>query len=236
MRPAEDVGFAGLENFHEFQPLGTGFNLQTTAQVPVKCITCAQHWKGTFFAKSQSISPGGKTMKGILVLVILPLLVLPACSRTSAGVDPKAIEAKYGLTGAYIDDITTEDGKIKATIVPTTLEDGRKVQLIIPHERVDPEHQVFMRDGITITPMELSDPKVPRQTFVQSQPRVVERRPAVSHSKKRPWEKEVLIVGGSAGAGAAIGAAAGGGKGAGIGALSGGVAGLVYDLATRNKK
>ena len=53
--------------------------------------------------------------------------------------------------------------------------------------------------------------------------------------KKRSWQKEALIIGGSAGAGAAIGAVAGGKKGAGIGALSGGVAGLVYDLATRNK-
>src|SRR5438270_659608 len=52
---------------------------------------------------------------------------------------------------------------------------------------------------------------------------------------KRSWEKQALIVGGSAGAGAAIGAIAGGGKGAGIGALSGGFAGLIYNLATRNR-
>jgi hypothetical protein len=57
----------------------------------------------------------------------------------------------------------------------------------------------------------------------------------VAQKKTRSWEREVLIVGGSAGAGAAIGAAAGGKKGAGIGALSGGLAGLVYDMATRNK-
>lgn len=60
--------------------------------------------------------------------------------------------------------------------------------------------------------------------------------PVSQTHKKRSWEREVLIVGGSAGAGAAIGAVAGGKKGAGIGALSGGIAGLVYDLATRNKK
>lgn len=59
--------------------------------------------------------------------------------------------------------------------------------------------------------------------------------PVVRTQRKRSWEKEVLIVGGSAGAGAAIGAVAGGKKGAGIGAISGGIAGLVYDLATRNK-
>jgi hypothetical protein len=53
--------------------------------------------------------------------------------------------------------------------------------------------------------------------------------------RKRSWQKEALIIGGSAGAGAAIGAVAGGKKGAAIGAVSGGVAGLVYDLATRNK-
>ena len=57
----------------------------------------------------------------------------------------------------------------------------------------------------------------------------------VVEKKNRSWEREVLIVGGSAGAGAAIGAVAGGKKGAGIGALSGGIAGLVYDVATRNK-
>jgi hypothetical protein len=51
----------------------------------------------------------------------------------------------------------------------------------------------------------------------------------------RSWEREVLIVAGSSGAGAAIGGVAGGGKGAAIGAVSGGVAGLIYDLATRNK-
>jgi hypothetical protein len=175
-------------------------------------------------------------MKGPFALMLAAIALISACSRASADVDPRAIESKYGLTGAYIDEITTEDGKIQATIVPTTTDDGRQVQLIIPHQRVDDVHQVFMRDGITITPIELSKPALARQDFVRSQPRVVERRPAVNHAKKRSWEKEVLIVGGGAGAGAAIGAVAGGKKGAGVGALSGGIAGLVYDLATRNKK
>src|SRR5215831_1690012 len=181
-------------------------------------------------------------MRGTLALMLAAALVTGACNRASADTDPKAIEAKYGLSGGYIDEINTEDGKIKATIIPTTLDDGRKVQLVIPH-RSSGDHQVYMRDGITITPLELSDPKVSKQQFVQSQPRIIERRAApaapataTAPKKKRSLEKEVLIVGGSAGAGAAIGAAAGGGKGAGIGALTGGVAGLVYDLATRNKK
>jgi hypothetical protein len=179
-------------------------------------------------------------MKSTLGLILI-LALAAACTKASADVDPKAIEQKYGLNGGYVEEITTETGKVQATIVPTTLDDGRKVQLVIPHQPIG-DHQVYMREGITITPLELSDPTVPKQQFVQSQPRILERRPArapassTTAPKKRSLEKEALIVGGGAGAGAAIGAVAGGGKGAGIGALSGGVAGLVYDLATRNKK
>jgi hypothetical protein len=168
-------------------------------------------------------------------------------------VDPKAIEAKYGLTGGYVGDVTTEDGTVKATIIPTTI-NGKNVQLVIPHQPVG-DHQVYMRDGITMTPLELSDASMTKQQFVESQPQIVARRPVaappetapepaparaapapVQAPKKRSLGKEVLIVGGAAGAGAGIGALAGGGKGAGIGALSGGAAGLVYDLMTKNKK
>jgi len=81
---------------------------------------------------------------------------------------------------------------------------------------------------------------VTRTHFVQPKPVYVSNpapisRPVYETEKKRTWQKEVLIIGGSVGVGAAIGAVVGGGKGAGVGALSGGIAGLVYDLATRNK-
>ncbi len=80
-----------------------------------------------------------------------------------------------------------------------------------------------------------STPRASRQVVVErtSQSQTVAEQPAVRHH--RTWERQVLIVAGSSGAGAGIGAIAGGKKGAGIGALSGGVAGLIYNLATRNK-
>src|SRR5438128_1749656 len=192
-------------------------------------------------------------MKGMLALTLTAMLCITACTKVSADVDPRAIEQKYGLTGGYTDEITTEGGKVQATIIPTTLDDGRKVQLVIPHQPIG-DHSIYMRDGITITPLELSDPNVSKQQFVQSQPRVVDRRPLAAANapaanapaanapaanapaanapaanapaanapaatktqpQKRSLGKEVLIVGGAAGAGAGIGALAGGGKGAG---------------------
>src|SRR5438874_4844979 len=140
-------------------------------------------------------------MKATAAVLLAALLAAVGCSKVSADVDPKAIEAKYGLTGGFVEEISTEGGKIQATVIPTTLDDGRKVQLVIPHQPMG-DHQVYMRDGIEITPLELSDPKISKQQFVASQPRVVERR-AVAHAattntttttttkKKRSFEKEV---------------------------------------------
>jgi hypothetical protein len=82
--------------------------------------------------------------------------------------------------------------------------------------------------------MKLGD-NVTRDELIRS-PAIVETRAEPERANKRSWEKEALIIGGSAGAGTAIGAIAGGKKGAGVGAAAGGVGGLIYDLMTRNKK
>ncbi|MCU1381581.1 MAG: hypothetical protein JWL71_278 [Acidobacteria bacterium] len=78
-------------------------------------------------------------------------------------------------------------------------------------------------------------PNVTRDEITRA-PAVIQKQAEPAHSNKRSWEKEALIIGGSAGAGTVIGAVAGGKKGAGIGAATGGVGGLIYDLITRDKK
>ena len=159
-----------------------------------------------------------------------------ACSRDVQAVSPQQLQQQYGITDAYRGQINTPDGALRGTLVPVTLPDGRAAQLIIPDRQRAEPHSVYLSDGGAIYPVELQ-PNVSRQQISQA-PVVVERRAERverARPRHRSWEKELLIIGGSAGAGAAVGALTGGKKGAGIGAAAGGVGGLIYDLATRKK-
>lgn len=124
---------------------------------------------------------------------------------------------------------------MQGTLVPVTLEDGQRADLFIP-VRADQPHRLCMRmhDGQGgLYPVAVQ--RTASRQQVTTSPRVVERRPVRRDRSGRSWEEEVLIIGGSAGAGAGIGALAGGKKGAAIGAAAGGLGGLIYDLATRDE-
>ncbi|MBI2821215.1 MAG: hypothetical protein HYX74_03225 [Acidobacteria bacterium] len=172
-----------------------------------------------------------RATRRMLALGLISATLLWACAQNRDVIDPELLREKYGVTGAFSDQVPAGEEAVEATIVPITFANGQRGQLIIPKK--PGTSAIYMRDSGGLHPVALSDRSISREEFVRSNPRIVERRALPESKKKRSWEKEVLIVGGSAGAGAAIGAVAGGKKGAGIGALSGGIAGLVYDLATR---
>ena len=159
--------------------------------------------------------------------------ITSACERDTQAMTPSKVEQQYGVAGAYADTVVTPDGSVRGTIVPVTLADGRSAQLVIPAPRAKDPHGVYMRDSNGLHPVEVSE-RASRNEVAQS-PAVVETRPDRAHAEKRSWEKDALIIGGSAGAGTLIGAVAGGGKGAAVGATAGGIGGLIYDLATRDR-
>jgi len=167
-------------------------------------------------------------------LTLLAGALCTGCTRDSQPMDAQQIEQQYGVSGAYNDTIATSDGPLKGTLVPITLANGRQGHLFIPQKQANDPHAVYLRDEQGLHPVQLRD-NASRDELTRS-PGIVETRPEPQHANKRSWEKDALIIGGSAGAGTAIGALAGGKKGAGVGAAAGGVGGLIYDLVTRNKK
>jgi hypothetical protein len=167
----------------------------------------------------------------VSAFVVTAATFATACSQDVAALSPQQVESEYGVAGAHTGEVSTADGRVKGTLVPVTLADGRQAQLLIPARSRKEPHGVYLNDDQGLHPVELS-PGTTRSD-VETAPRVVGRRAEPAHANKRSWEQEALIIGGAAGGGAGIGALAGGKKGAGVGAAVGGVGGLIYDLATR---
>lgn len=168
-----------------------------------------------------------------LVAGLAVVSALSGCGSEAKEFEPGQIEQQYGVAGAYTGSVATPNGPMQGTIVPITLADGRAGQLVIPQRQASDVRSVYLVDSEGLHPVELKEHATRQE--VTGAPAVV-RRSQSSRTAGRSWEKEVLIIGGSAGAGTAIGALAGGKKGAGVGAAAGGVGGLIYDLLTRQKK
>lgn len=161
-------------------------------------------------------------------------VAVSGCSTEAKALDANQIEQQYGVAGAHPGSIATPGGPMEGMIVPITLADGTAAQLIIPKRQPSDARGVYISDTEGLHPVQLRE-KTTRQEIVTA-PAIVQRRADAPKNPKRSWEKEALIIGGSAGGGAAIGAVAGGKKGAAIGAAAGGVGGLIYDVLTRDNK
>jgi hypothetical protein len=193
-----------------------------------------QHCKDNFNANHQR-----NERKAVKIIIALTLAVAAgagstACTRDVQAMDAQQIERQYGVGGASDETIATADGPVKGTLVPITLANGRQGHLFIPQKQTSDPHGVYVRDEQGLHPVQLKE-HATREEIAHA-PVIVDTKPEATHTNKRSWEKEALIIGGSAGAGTAIGAMAGGKKGAAVGATAGGVGGLIYDLVTRNKK
>lgn len=167
-------------------------------------------------------------------LLVGAAIAAPACNRDTQAMTPDRIEQQYGVSGARSETIATPGGSLRGTVVPVTLADGRHAELVIPVEQRDEPHAAYIRDETGLHPVELNDGA--RRDDLAARPSVVQHRAEGNHPRKRSWEKDALVIGGGAGAGTLIGAVAGGKKGAAVGATAGGIGGLIYDLATRNKR
>jgi len=168
-----------------------------------------------------------------LASALMIAAVVAGCAAEAKVLDPHQIEQQYGVSGAYTGSIATPNGSMQGTIIPITLADGRTAQLVIPQRQASDARSVYLVDNEGLHPVQLKE-NASRQDVI-SAPAIVQRRAEPRHASTRSWEKEALIIGGSAGAGTAIGALAGGKKGAAVGVAAGGVGGLIYDLLTRNK-
>jgi hypothetical protein len=121
---------------------------------------------------------------------------------------PEQLQRQYGIDDAYTGQVATPDGAVRGTLVPVTLPDGRQAHLIIPDKRANEPHAVYLHDDQGLHPVE-THPSATRDQIVAS-PSVVARQVEPAHPQQRSWEKELLIIGGSAGAGTAVGALTGG--------------------------
>src|ERR1700682_1516848 len=132
--------------------------------------------------------------------------LLLVCSAAAQRRDPaqgrdrptttRSIQQRYGIQDAYDGTTLHPDGH-RSAAVPVTLDDGRTGEFVIPPGSRE-AHRVYYRDDQTgdFHPVRMND-NVTREQVVQA-PRAVRYQTEPQHNNRQSWEKDALIVGGSA--------------------------------------
>ena len=116
-----------------------------------------------------------------------------ACSRDAqaVGLTPAELQQRYGISDAYVGKVTTADGTLRGTLVPVTLPDGRKAELIIPDRAGEP-HPAYFRDADGLHPIEIAD-NVQRDQLVT--PAVISKRVEKPHARHRSRSRPAISPG-----------------------------------------
>src|SRR3989442_7127756 len=85
--------------------------------------------------------------------VIAAGVVNATCSRSAQAITPEQLQQQYGITDAYSGQVATPEGSIGGTLVPVTLPDGRKAELVIPDQRANAPHPVLLHDDQGLHPI-----------------------------------------------------------------------------------
>ena len=117
----------------------------------------------------------------VSALVISAATFATACSSDVAALSPQQVESDYGVAGAHTGEVSTADGRVKGTLVPVTLADGRQGQLLIPARSRNEPHNVYLHDDQGLHPVALN-PGTSRND-IQTAPRVVSRRAEPAHAR-----------------------------------------------------
>jgi hypothetical protein len=68
---------------------------------------------------------------GCLAIAMFAALGSWACGNRE-DLDPQLIRERYGISQISTDRVMTADGSYQATVIPVTLADGQRAQLVIP--------------------------------------------------------------------------------------------------------
>src|SRR5947207_12979664 len=92
----------------------------------------------------------------VAVIGVCAAMVMFSCTKRVDATSPQALQERYGISNAYRGQVATSDGAMHGTLVPVTLPDGRKAELIVPDGQ-DDFHTTYLHDANGLHPAAVQD-------------------------------------------------------------------------------